>query len=405
MTHYSWWLLCLTGLLLPFSIAASNVVFGLMLLLTLISGQWWQGGLWLRHHYPWLLRAWLGYMALLVLGLLWSPDLQWGLHVLSKYWSWLLVPAMVGLLAARPKKQESVMLFASIGLLLHLLLCTMQWFGLLPNLNPGVSSSADATGMLGRIGFGLIYGVWSAWLLHRGLHALGWQRLLCWGIALWAVVMVFLAQGRSGYLIVLLLAALLSRKLLFYHVSRWRFWLSALLVGMLLAVSVWQSDGLRHRVKWTAHSMQQAEQGNFGQSEARLVMWYGALRGWQAHPVLGVGTGGFPSLSKAMAQQYGILYDGRSYAAHPHQMYLLDLARWGPLGLLALVGFFIAWVSIGWRNMEQSPYNTLVVASGVALALHGLSAPSLEEYYGSIYGALFLAIGLAGRVAQASDKA
>ena len=52
--------------------------------------------------------------------------------------------------------------------------------------------------------------------------------------------------------------------------------------------------------------------------------------------------------------------------------------------------------------MERSPYNTLVVASGVALAVHGLSAPSLEEYYGSIYGALFLTIGLVGRE---SDRA
>jgi len=405
-------LLFIVSGLLPFTIGLSNAIFGLILLLSVASKQWWQGLLCLRQQYRWLLRAWLLYMTLFIAGLAWSPDLQWGLHLLTKQWSWLLVPAILGLLieTQSPPQQhrriETVIWIVSASLLLHLILCSIQALGFLPDLNPGVSSTQDATGMLGRIGFGLIYGIWAALLVHWGVQRHGWWRTSCWLIALWAVAMVFLAQGRSGYLIVLVLSMLLARKLLFHSVPRLKFWLIALLVGCIIAVTLWQSGALRHRLQWTLHNVKQVEQGNLNQSEARLVMWYGAWRGWLAHPIIGVGTGGFPQLSQQMAHEYGLQYDGKTFAAHPHQMYLLDLARWGPLGLLALFALFAAWIAIGWRNMEQSPYNTLIVASGVALAVHGFSAPSLEEYYGSIYGALFLSIGLAGRcITQQADRA
>ncbi|MDX8414542.1 MAG: O-antigen ligase family protein [Mariprofundales bacterium] len=404
--------LLLVSTLLPFTIGLSNAIFGVMLLLSIANKQWWQGALCLQQHYPWLLRAWLVYMSFFITGLAWSPDLQWGLHLLTKQWSWLLIPAILGMLienqSPTPSRSrvETVTLIVSASLLLHLMLCSLQALGFLTHLNPGVSSTQDATGMLGRIGFGLIYGVWAALLVHWGVQRHGWWRVCCWLLALWAVVMVFLAQGRSGYLIVLVLSILLARKLLFHDISRLKFWLIALLASSIIAVTLWQSGALRHRLQWTLHNVKQVEQGNLNQSEARLVMWYGAWRGWLAHPLMGIGTGGFPKLSQQMAHEYGLQYDGKTFAAHPHQMYLLDLARWGPLGLLALLAFFAAWIAIGWRNMEQSPYNTLIVASGVALAVHGFSAPSLEEYYGSVYGALFLSIGLAGKqITQESDRA
>jgi len=356
-------LFILLGISLPFSIAIGNVLFAAILLLSVIHLQWWQGVQILRHHYPWLLRSWLAYMALFLAGLMWTSDLQWGLHLLSKQWSWLLVPAVVGLLMQR-----------ATSLTHHNLLT--------------ITIRAVSAGLL----------------LHWGIQQHGWQRGACWAISLWSVVMVFLAQGRSGYLIVLVLTMVLARKLLFHSLPRLRFWLTAIVIGSIIAVTLWQSEALRHRLQWTANNLQQAEQGDLNHSEARLVMWYSAWRGWLEHPIMGVGTGGFPTLSQQMAEKYGLHYDGKTFAAHPHQMYLLDLARWGPLGVLALLAFLGAWIAIGWRNMEKSPYNTLIVASGVALAVHGLSAPSLEEYYGSVYGALFLAIGLAGMRIESQEE-
>ncbi|MDQ6964252.1 MAG: O-antigen ligase family protein [Mariprofundales bacterium] len=400
--------------MLPFSIGLSNIIFTLTIILSISSREWWQGALYLHEHYRWLLRAWLIYMTLFITGLAWSPDIEWGIHLLSKQWSWLLVPALLGVLLGNHRDPfflrynliETTILALSAALFIHLIVCSIQSLGLLPNLNPGVSSAQDATGMLGRIGFGLIYSIWAALLIHWGMQQHNWLRITCWSVALWAVVAIFLAQGRSGYLITLVLAILLARKLLFHSVPRLKFWLITLIVCTVFAVTIWQSTAVRHRMQWTLHNIQQVESGNLNKSEARLVMWYGAWRGWLEHPWIGVGTGGFPTLSRQMAKQFNLTYDGKSFTAHPHQMYLLALVRWGPLGLLTLIALLTAWIATGWRNMELSHYNTLIVASGAALTIHGFSAPSLEEYYGSIYGALFLSIGLAGKaIQQGSDRA
>ena len=398
-------LLLLTGLLLPFAIAASNILLGSLLAVSMLTGAWMQGARSMWQGYPLLTTSLLLYLALMPVGLLWSNDLSWGIHVVSKYWSWLLLPAIVGTLSTAHKQAPAWMLTTvSIGLTLHLFLCVIQWMGLLPGFNAYVSTSDDATGMIGRIGFGLIYGMWSAWLLHTAIRRKGWQRYLGVALVLLSVIMVFLAKGRSGYLVVLILALVIGRKLFGYGIPALRFWGTALCAMLLASVLLWQSETLRHRIQWTISSLEQAQQGDLAHSEPRLSIWYGALLGWKEHPWIGVGTGGFPKLSRQVSQKYGLTYEGKPFATHTHQIYLLALVRWGPVGLLITMVWLGSWIAAGWRGMEVSPYRTLIVASGLALATHGLTSPSLEDYYSSVYGVLLLSIGLAGRIIEADEQ-
>jgi len=331
---------------------------------------------------------------LMILGVFWSNNPQHGWIIVSKQWSWLLIPLLLAV-SSQTTSRTRLLWSLSIGLGLHLLLCLAQSQGIpLPVEAPGGSTPDDPAGLIGHISFGLIYGIWAAWLLHLGWLQHGYRRYALWSVASISSVMVFAAQGRSGYLIIIMLSLVMIWKLWLQHLQ------PRLIVGiaaaLLLVATTIAMGPARDRIEWTWNSLQSFSHGDFEHAEARISMWYAAWEGWKAHPWFGVGTGGFEQVSIWVATNHpNIRYDGKISAMHPHQMYLMDLVRWGPIGLLLLLLFLSQWIRIGWQANWQQPHHLLMALSGIAIAIHGLSAPSLEEYHASMYCGIFLAIGMA----------
>jgi O-antigen ligase len=388
------YLLCTTAFILPFSIAASNVLLGLSLVAAIITGCWWRGAKSVFHRAKAFSVVLLAYFALMLIGLLWSPDVARGAVIISKQWSWLLLPLLIITLDDRVWR-DRFLLFLSIGLGLHLILCITQAFGVpLPIQAPAGSSIDDPTGLIGRIGFGLLYGMWGAWLIQWGwLRRDNW-RYLAWMTAGLAFIMIFMAQGRSGYLVAFAVLFLMGWKL-WLNQLHWRRLLSAAAV-MFVIVTVIALGPAKERLQWTADSINAVYHGDFQHAEARWSLWYAAWEGWQDNPILGVGTGGFPTTAQEIAASKPDLYFGGPSPAHPHQMYLLDLVRWGPAGLLLLIMLLWQWFRLGIRtDWSRENYSSLIALSAVGIAVHGISAPSLEEYHSSVYATLLLATGLA----------
>ncbi len=386
--------LCLAGVLFPFSIAGANIALGLALAVGMLSGLWWRGTIRLWRKTRPLFLALLLYLALMPIGLLWSDNLSRGIVIIAKQWSWLLLPLSVQVFQNDIWKHR-FFLAISIGLSGHLVLCILQAFGIpLPLTFPGGSSKDDPAGLIGHIGFGLIYGMWAAWLTHQATFSQGWRKWWQLGLATFSILMIFVVQGRSGYLIAIILIGLMFWKLWLRH-HRPPAWL-AISIALVLIIGVLALGAKNDRIQWTIHSLQAFLHGDLQHSEARLSLWYAAIKGWQQHPILGLGTGGFPHFARQLAEQNPQLaYSTQLTPSHPHQQYLMALARWGMLGLLLLLLLFWQWWKADRYANWQRPHTALPLITGAALATHGLSAPSLEEYYGSIYGTLLLGLGLA----------
>ena len=113
------------------------------------------------------------------------------------------------------------------------------------------------------------------------------------------------------------------------------------------------------------------------------------------HPVLGVCTGELPKAADTLREQ------GHSPAiftfAPPHNQFLLNLIRWGPVGLLALLFLLFVWIREGivlnWQYSQTAPLFTL---TGLALAVHGLSSSSMEEHFSAILAVLLLGMAMSG---------
>jgi len=392
--------LCVGALVFSFSVAATNVALGAALAIGILSGQWWQGAVRFWLDYRLLLMVFVAYFLLMIIGLIWSQDVAWGVHVLGRQWFWLLIPVVIAVLSDDQWRIRFLMAL-SVGLTLTLIFCVMQMNGLVEVTTVG-SSDSDATGHIGHIGFGVVYGLWGAWLLHVGWLFSGWQRLSLWSLTSWAYLMVFLAQGRAG----LLVATLLMIVVVFYNFRKVN--ITHLMIGFAMFTALvvfsqmvgpnkerWQSawQGIENNMS-TGIVTESASMGS--STDQRFYMAIVSLDIWKQHPVLGVGTGGLPEAVKKWSQEEG--HEQGVTFAHPHNQYLLNLVRWGPLGLALLMFLLFIWLreSRHW-NWNTSRTAPLICLSAVALASHGLFAPSMEEHFSAVLAALVLGVGLSDR--------
>jgi len=394
------WLLCGLVLVFPFSVAASNALLGTVLGLGMLCGMWRDGILRMWADYRSLSLAMLAYWGLMAIGLLWSSDRAWGLQVLGHQWFWLAVPVLVVALNDALWRTRLLMLL-SLSLTAHLVFCVLQMFGYVSIADFGGSNAEDATGYIGHIGFGFVYGIWAGWLLHRGWYLHGLQRAAVWLLASWAWVMIFAAQGRSGYLVaVAMLAIVLWRQLVRVGWSGvgWKAW--GLPLGLLVVMGGLLATGPgKERMLVTLHEVSAMWSGEVGHANPRWTMWIISVEAWLEHPVLGVGTGGFPQAAAGILDKQPLLKSGAlagHIPSHPHNMYMLSLARWGLVGLAAFMVLVVLWMRSGWRLVwGEGLESPLLVLSGLALAIDACFAPTIEQHGTGVLLVLMLALGLA----------
>lgn len=400
------WLLCLAMICFPFSVAANNLFLGLALASGLLGTLWWRGVQRLWRSYRLFFACLLAYLTLLLVGLLWSQDMAWGRHILARHWFWLLIPAALTALASG-RSREMFLAATSIGLAANLLYCLLQANGVIDSPTVQGSTADNATGHIGHTSFGVIYGIWIAWLVHVGIIGSGRLRWGCWLLALWGLAMVFSTEGISGYIVTVALLFLLAFKWM-GRLSAKQLTLWAALVVLLVVILVGFGPG-KERISGLWQGLTQSEQAATSQplamaklsTEARLSWWKMSLEIWQVHPWGGVGTGGFPKAMSDWRQQANIDDSERlfhdHFVAHPHNQYLLNMVRWGVLGLLSTLALLFVWLRLGWRGRwsEKEMAQPLVLFSGAALALHAIPSVSLEEHFATIFAILMLSAGLA----------
>jgi len=404
---FSRWMLCIAALLFPFSVAVTNIALAAAIVSGLISGLIREGLQILWLNYRGFSLALFAYIGLMATGLLWSLDLSWGIHILGRQWFWLLLPLAAASLHD-PLWSRRFLLLLSIGLTLHLLFCVLQIFGWVEVIKAG-SNANNPTGHIGHLSFGFVYGIWAAWLFYAGWNRQGMQRWALWLLTLWSILMTFMAQGRSGYLIILVLFLTCSWRMFSSgHRLGFRHALLALGVAGLIG-AVMLTGPANERLAGTLQAPDLSSPVDFqheagpgkltlASTQMHLSLWIGAFSIWKRHPLLGAGTGGFPLAAiQALKDTPGLSYGYSGPPAHPHNIYLLALTRWGPLGFLVVVCLLYNWIRLGWRrDWLQEEHGLLVSLTGIALLVHGLTSSSMEDHFSSLLAIMLLGLGIAG---------
>ncbi len=396
-------LLCLAIICFPFSVAAANLFLGLLLAVGIFAGFWRQGAGRLWRCDRRLFVALIAYLALVCLGLLWSLDPAWGGRILGRHWFWLLLPVVVMILS-HERNRRIFLATMSLGLTANLIFCVLQANGLIDSPSVAGSTPVNATGHIGHTSFGFIYGIWAGWLLHVGLLYGGRVRWPAWALSGWALVMVFLTEGKSGYMIALTVMILVAIKWL-KEAGNMRMFASFVSVLLLLAV-IFALGPARDRMLGTWQVLTDTVQADLSNSQknavssvkARLEWWKMSYQMWLNKPNPGVGTGGYPLAVADWKAGHAAARDYDVALVHPHNQYLLSLVRWGLAGLILLLALLYCWIraglSVQWRHSVATP---LIALTGSALLVHGLSSASLEEHFSTIFAMLLLGAGLSER--------
>jgi O-antigen ligase len=325
------------GLTIPISVALDNV------LLVLVLGGWLAGGgylsklLLIKNNL--LALSAVALVALLLAGTLYGDRYPGdGILYLGKYSDLLFIPVFLYLFRDSESRRRAILaLAASLGVVL--VLSFLLKTGIIPKNPLTIGEPAYPVVFKLRLthnilmAFAAFLFAWLALTAEPSRFRWGWAML-----ALFAVINVtVMVQGATGYLILGGLILLVG-----FDRDGWRglgiatAGIVALVVTLTIVPGPFQQrlDAITQEAQeWTASDPAQTSAG------LRLEFYRNTLAIIADHPVLGVGTGGFP---KAYADK--VRGTGAVETRNPHNEFLHIMAQIGIAGLAALLClFYLQW--------------------------------------------------------------
>ncbi|HTN49195.1 MAG TPA: O-antigen ligase family protein [Burkholderiaceae bacterium] len=156
--------------------------------------------------------------------------------------------------------------------------------------------------------------------------------------ALFVLNMAFITPGRSGFLALAIMLAVLAA----FSLRSRRTVIAAAVLALVFAAAVAVSPLARDRIQLAISEWNNASVQTYKTSLGmRAVIYENTLELARRHPWLGVGTGGYGAAYAAQIE--GRYSDWRAVpTVDPHSQYLFFLAEQGLLGLIAFFGFIAA---------------------------------------------------------------
>lgn len=326
------WLTALLAFFLPLSTSAITVLAICIVLLWLVEGNFWQKVDEITSN-P-VSIAVLVFLGVLVVGLIWSPDVHAGLQVLQKRWKILLLP--VFLTTVKPESRALYIRSFLAGLLVAMSITFLAWFDLI--------HYADVTPEhLTKKTFHVVYNPLLAFGIYLLLHEILWgnytrvQRLMFSLLAAVMMFNMFITEGRTGQLVFLVLMGLLvlqgCRQNRFKAIC-----LTAVLIPSLFICGYMGSPVFKQRVNTAVMEICQFQENPDTSVGLRLLFWQNSWEIIRQHPFFGVGTGGFEGAYAKINRQ-------RSSSCvatdNPHNQYVLVATMVGIPGILSLLMVFV----------------------------------------------------------------
>jgi O-antigen ligase len=352
------WLAFLAGFGLPISTSFDNLAAGALLLVWALTGDWQQR--WQRLRSNPASYAVGSLLLLAAVGMIWSlGSPKETLRYFEKYASLFLTLCLFTLPFDRPLRQKALRGFACAAFVTALVsfgfklgIIPAAWFPQRLPSNPAMFKLHITHGFFVAIG--------AYFLMIETMNATDRRWRL--GLALAALLTAanaLVIEGRTGYLV---LAALFAY--LFIQRFRWRGAVVSVLLlstGMLVAQQFPESAAMR-RMTTGIEELNAWKRGEKIEENSsmgvRMQFAATSLGLVSAHPILGVGTGGFEVAYRAAAPE------GNVISNNPHNQYLLTTVQLGLVGLAVLLTLF----AVLWRVSGHFAFTDRLLARGVLLA-------------------------------------
>ena len=377
-----YWLICGTFLSVPLGTSPPLICGGLAALVWIVSGKpikrWrvYAGQRWFWPVAVLFLLPWIG--------LLYTPDPSgFGRPFATKTYYWVFGFVVAAIPFARFSAERLIQAFC-IGLAVNAVVAVLQFAGIVPIINPFAYGLALGSSTMAAF---LNLGILMASRYFRDTNDRR-KRLfyaLLGGLFFFHLIIM---RGRTGLFTFFVVSPLILRNV-FGRIKILRMVLIyEILVGVMLLSPVvwdrifWSVDQLKHHLSMDPHSAWGKEWDN---QEDRLFMWRGAIQIFLEHPVLGVGTGGYPV----------VMYERGDpdwpYMYHPHSNYLYMAASFGLIGVFALTWFFWEMFKNAWEE-RQTHLGYFIFSTALVMFISGIFNTQIIDSSTALL--LALAVGL-----------
>ena len=340
-------LLIILAFLIPLTVFGANVIIVIVCLIWLFSGDY-------KSKYTLivsskLLLASIFFFSLHVLGLLWTEDMFWGLHIVHKMWYFLLLFPVLFTIVRREYIKYYISAFL-LAIAFTEIISYLVWFELIePFKNATVK---NPTPFMSHISYNPIIAYATYLVLHKLLFNEKITSFMFFLYSFFAITMsinMFITGGRAGQVAFFVMLSIIIFQ--FFDKQRIKSIIAIFIVIPGLFFSAYQlSDLFQTRVdtaiteainynNTSGHSI--GLRINFTKNSFKLI---------KKNPILGVGTGDFPIEYQKINK---INSPNLSNTTNPHNMYILILTQIGIIGLLSMLSIFYYQIKLSFNSPNK----------------------------------------------------
>ncbi len=352
------YLLIALAFLMPLTVSGANTIVVIICLLWLFSGDY-------KAKYNQIISsklmiASIVFYCLHVIGMLWTEDLQWGLHILHKMWYFLLLfPILFNIVQ---RKYISYYLSAFLlAIALTEIASYLVWFELVePFKNATVN---NPTPFMSHISYNPILAM-AIYLVYHNIFIksnLNTPKFFLYSFfSITMTINMFITGGRAGHVMYFVMLTILIFQ--FFGKNKIKALVSVLVIIPLIFFSAYQTSYIFHqRVELAVNNTMNYEFAKNTSVGQRITF---AINSWEVikeNPIIGIGTGDFPSEYKKINQ---INTPQLPTTTNPHNMYILITMQLGLIGLVSMLSIFYYQIKLSFYSS-----NRFIKDLGIALPL------------------------------------
>ena len=328
------YLLISLAFLMPLTVSGANTIIVIICFLWLFSGDY-------KAKYNQIMSsklmiASIVFYCLHIIGMLWTEDIQWGLHILHKMWYFLLFFPILFNIVQRKYINYYLSAFL-LAIALTEIASYLVWFELVePFKNASVE---NPTPFMSHISYNPIL----AFAIYLVLHEIFFNKKLTNLVfsfysffAISMTINMFITGGRAGQVAFFVMLSILIFQI--FDKQRIKSLLVILIMIPSIFITAYQfNDLFKERFDLalsTTHPHPDIVNTSMG---IRLNFAKNSFEVIKQNPIIGIGTGDFPSEYKKINQ---INTPELPNATNPHNMYILITMQLGLIGLLSMLSIF-----------------------------------------------------------------
>jgi len=353
------YLLIALAFLLPLTVVGGNLMMVSIVLLWFFSGDYKNKFSQIRSNK--VLVASIIFFSLHVVGLLWTEDIKWGLHIVKKMIDFLIfLPILLTV-----TKKEYIKYYVSAFLLamtISEITSYLIWFEV---INPFKTATVlNPTPFMSHISYNPFLAFAIYLLLHEVFFNSSINSVVGPVYSFFAITMsinMFITGGRAGQVVFFVMIVLLFFQ--YYQKKTLALVVSTVVVSGIFFSAYQSSEIFQQRADQAVNEALNPDLWSGSQTSVgdRIVFTMNSWEMFKESPIVGVGTGDFPNeYKKVNALNTPDSLD----TVNPHNMYILVLAQLGILGLISFLSIF--YFQLQFAKVNKS---TFLKNTGIALPI------------------------------------